>query len=82
MMTKVAKYGYLLEDKNVKSWHDNLYVRSPITAEVYFRTMGPYCELNYTSPSQIIEDSRRNLLTVTSHHLKGRWSQGARRGLI
>ena len=38
-MTKVAKYGYLLEDKNVKLWHDNLYVRSPITAEVYLRTM-------------------------------------------
>ena len=58
-MTKVAKYGYLLEDSNVKSWHDNLYVRSPITAEVYLRTMGLYCELNSTSPSKIIEESTR-----------------------
>ena len=59
MVTKVAKYEYLLEDRNVKSWHDNLYVRSPITAEVYLRTMGLYCELNSTSPSKIIEESKK-----------------------
>ena len=58
-MTKTPKYEYLLEDKNVKLWHDNLYVKSSITAEVYLRTMGLYCELNSTTPSQILEDSRK-----------------------
>ena len=58
-MTKVAKYGYPMEDRNVKSWHDNLYVRPPITAEVYLRTMGLYCELNSKSPSKIIEESKK-----------------------
>ena len=58
-MTKTAKYGYLIEDRNLKLWHDNLYVKSSVTAGVYLRTLGLYCELNSTTPSQILEDSRK-----------------------
>ncbi len=58
-MTKTPKYEYLKEEKNLKLWHDNLYVKSSVTAGVYLRTMGLYCELNSTTPSQILEDSRK-----------------------
>lgn len=54
-MTRVAKYGNLLADEDLRRWHDNLAAGSPITAEVYLRTLGLYCELEKTSPRQIVE---------------------------
>ena len=56
-MTRVAKYGNLLADEDLRRWHDNLAAGSPITAEVYLRTLGLYCELEQTSPKQIIESA-------------------------
>lgn len=80
-MTKTAKYGYLLEDKNVKLWRDNLYVRSSITAEVYLRTMGLYCELNSTTPSQILADSKKKVFdtkfTIFVRKLESEGKQGS-----
>jgi hypothetical protein len=54
-MAKEAKYGDLLADDDLKRWHDNLAAGSRITAEVYVRTLGFYCELEKTSPRQIVE---------------------------
>ena len=54
-MVRVAKYGDLLADPDMKRWHDNLAAGSPITAEVYLRTLGLYCELEKMSPKEIIE---------------------------
>jgi len=48
------KYGYLLEDEDVKRWFENLAAKSIITATVYLRTLGLYCELNNTDPKAII----------------------------
>ena len=36
-----------------------MYVKSSVTAGVYLRTLGLYCELNSTTPSQILVDSRK-----------------------
>ena len=55
-MLNTAKYGDLLDDKDVKRWHDNLAANSPITAEVYLRTLGLYCGLAHTTPKQILKD--------------------------
>ena len=55
-MPKPAKYGDLLDEKDVKRWHDNLAASSPITAEVYLRTLGLYCNLTNTTPVQILKD--------------------------
>lgn len=48
------KYGYLLEDKDVRRWFDNLAAKSIITATVYLRTLGLYCELNQTDPKALL----------------------------
>ena len=48
------KYGYLLEDEDVKRWFENLAAKSIITATVYLRTLGLYCELNNTDPKAIV----------------------------
>jgi len=50
-----AKYAYLLEDEDVKRWFENLAVRSILTATVYLRTLGSYCELNRTDPKAILK---------------------------
>ncbi|MDG7016470.1 MAG: site-specific integrase, partial [Nitrososphaerota archaeon] len=55
-MPNEAKYGHLLKDGDLRRWHDNLAASSPITAEVYLRTLGLYCDLASTTPKQILKD--------------------------
>jgi len=52
-----AKYGYLLEDEDVRRWFDNLAAKSLLTATVYLRNLGLYCELNGTDPKGILRDA-------------------------
>ncbi len=52
-----SKYSGLLEDQDVKRWIDNLSANSLITAEVYLRTMGLYCDLLGTTPRKILKDA-------------------------
>ena len=48
-----AKYAYLLED--VRRWFDNLAAKSYLTATVYLRNLGFYCEVNGTSPKALLK---------------------------
>ena len=48
------KYAHLLEDADVRRWFDNLAAKSVVTATVYLRTLGFYCELNKTDPKVIL----------------------------
>ncbi|MEM3382664.1 MAG: hypothetical protein QXZ02_02800 [Candidatus Bathyarchaeia archaeon] len=50
-----AKYAYLLEDSDVKRWFENLLAKSIVTATVYLRTLGFYCDLNKTDPKAILK---------------------------
>jgi hypothetical protein len=50
-----AKYAYLLEDEDVKRWFDNLAAKSYLTATVYLRNLGFYCEVNGTSPKALLK---------------------------
>ena len=56
-MGAIAKYQHLLEDPDVKRWHDNLEAGSPITAEVYLRGLGLYCALEGTTPKKILAEA-------------------------
>ncbi|MDE1852173.1 MAG: site-specific integrase [Thaumarchaeota archaeon] len=49
-----SKYRHLLEDQDVRRWYENLEAKSVITATVYLRTLGLYCELAETSPKRIL----------------------------
>jgi integrase len=53
-----AKYTHLLEDKDVRRWFDNLKAKSIVTATVYLRTLGLYCELNKTDPKAILKAAK------------------------
>lgn len=52
-----SKYAQLMNDASVRRWFENLRSRSIITATVYLRNLGLYCELNHTSPKEILEVS-------------------------
>jgi hypothetical protein len=50
----MVKYDYLLTDEDVKRWYGNLVAGSAITADVYLRVLGRYCELNHSTPKKIL----------------------------
>jgi len=43
------------EDEDVKRWFDNLAAKSYLTATVYLRNLGFYCEVNGTSPKSLLK---------------------------
>lgn len=55
-----GKYGHLLNDRQVRRWFDNLKAKSILTATVYLRTLGHYCELTNTMPANLLIASRRS----------------------
>jgi site-specific recombinase XerC len=50
-----SKYAHLLEDEDVRRWYENLAAKSAVTAGVYLRTLGFYCEVNGTDPKALLE---------------------------
>ena len=50
-----AKYAHLLMDADVRRWFENLAAKSIVTATVYLRTLGFYCELNRTDPKAVLK---------------------------
>ena len=55
-MTFESKYKELLENEEISRWFDNLMAKSYLTATVYLRGLGYYCELTGATPDTIIQD--------------------------
>ncbi len=58
-MSFQSKYSILLNDRQVKRWFDNLKARSILTATVYLRTLGHYCELNNITPLRLLAETKK-----------------------
>jgi hypothetical protein len=68
-------YAALLEDPKIKRWHANLARGSQVTADVYLRRLGNFCESTKITPQKLVtmeEEALYNLLldTVTSMEKK------------
>jgi hypothetical protein len=68
-------YAALLEDQKIMRWHANLARGSQVTADVYLRRLGNFCESKEITPQKLItmdEEALYNLLldTVTSMEMK------------
>lgn len=50
-----SEYSVLLKDKVLKRWYDNVARGSVITADVYLRRLGHFCNELETTPNQLIE---------------------------
>jgi len=48
-----SKYRYLLEDKDVGRWYENLIRGSAACAEIYLRNLGNFCQLNGITPQEL-----------------------------
>ena len=57
-----AKYNKMLESREISRWFDNLRAKSYLTATVYLRGLGYYCELTGSSPDSILDDARTGKL--------------------
>lgn len=58
------KYLYLLKDKDVKRWYENIARGSITTADVYLRRLGSFCREYKTSPIKIVEMEERKLYNL------------------
>ncbi len=58
---KRAKYQHLLEDKTLKRWYDNLARGSEITADVYLRRLGAFCNEHQLTPQTLASMKPRQL---------------------
>lgn len=71
------RYIHLLENKNIKRWYDNVARGSVITADVYLRRLGRFCEDYNVTPQKITKMNKKicyNLLldVVSDLEEKGR----------
>jgi len=64
-MTRKRKYARLFDDADVKRWYDNTARGSRVTADVYLRRLGSFCDHHKITPKELVEmDSKErfNLL--------------------
>ena len=50
-----SEYSVLLKDTVLKRWYDNVARGSVITADVYLRRLGHFCNELKTTPSRLLE---------------------------
>ena len=75
-----ARYGYLLVDVDVGRWYDNVARGSRVTADVYLRRLGSFCEHFNVSPKQLIamgEGDLYNMLLDYVSFLEGNGCAGS-----
>lgn len=55
-MTMKPKYDTLLQNEKLRRWYENSRAKSVLTASVYLRCLGYYCELEKTTPDKVINE--------------------------
>lgn len=56
----------MLDNPEIKRWHDNLARGSPITADVRLRRLGKFCEIHVMTPMELADLGMRDLRTATN----------------
>jgi hypothetical protein len=70
------KYLYLFEDHDVKRWYDNVSRGSQITADVYLRRLGSFCESLKTNPKSLASLSELELYNLMLDHISSMEKSG------
>ena len=58
-MTRKRKYARLFADTDVKRWYDNTARGSRVTADVYFRRLGSFCEQHKLTPKDLVKGGHK-----------------------
>ncbi|EMR73546.1 phage integrase family protein [Thaumarchaeota archaeon SCGC AB-539-E09] len=76
-MSRRRKYYALLEEDNVKRWYENIARGSRVTADVYLRRLGNFCNQNDMTPLNLLSRSEEeiyNLLLDTVSTMEERYA--------
>jgi hypothetical protein len=60
-----SRHIHLLLDPEVKRWYDNIARGSIITADLYLRRLGLFCEKNKVTPKRLAEMDEASLTALT-----------------
>lgn len=74
------KYAVLLEDVNVKRWYSNVARGSEVTADVYLRRLGNFCQSSKLPPERLLkmnETELYNILLDTVSKMEGEGYAGS-----
>jgi hypothetical protein len=58
------RYFYLLKDKDIKRWYDNVARGSLTTADVYLRRLGYFCQEHKISPRDLVKMSDKRIYNL------------------
>ena len=61
-MSFTRKYRNLEKNQQVKRWYLNIRMRSPISADIWRRNLGLYCNLNGITPNDILKQAKDGTL--------------------
>ena len=76
-MTRKGAHRKLLEDEDIKRWHGNVARGSRVTADVYLRRLGNFCERFHVTPEGLAsmgEDELYNLMLDAITTLEAEYS--------
>jgi hypothetical protein len=59
-----SAYKLLLDDKEVKRWYDNVARGSVVTADVYLRRLGNFCESHKLTPMKLAAKSEKQIYGI------------------
>ncbi len=63
-MTRRRRYARLFQDADVKRWYDNTARGSRVTADVYLRRLGSFCERHKLSPKDLAKMGQKELFDL------------------
>ena len=81
----MSKKARLLEDPDLARWHTNLSRGSSVTADVYIRRLGLFCEQNSLKPKELVtfgKESRKQLEDMIEDHITRMESEGKSPGYV
>ncbi len=67
------KYAFLLEDPDLRRWYENVARGSTVTADVYLRRLGGFCEIQKLLPKDILSKSDREISNLLMDFVS--WSE-------
>jgi integrase len=63
-MTRKRKYARLFDDADVKRWYDNTARGSRVTADVYLRRLGSFCDGHKITPKELVKMEQKERFDI------------------
>jgi len=73
---KQKKYGALLSDVDIKRWYENVGRGSKVTADVYSRRLGNFCEIHGLTPRELAAKSEKRIYDLLMDYVSSEEKRG------